>query len=97
MSRNNDREIKYYKFELGNTVVMEKGGLWYQRDQDKHIWILNQDWMVRYYDAQYDVIEIDYDESKEFAYAPRTISGCFSVTQEKLIALTKSKYESEHH
>lgn len=97
MSRNNDREIKYYKFELGNTVVMEKDGLWYQRDQENHKWILNHDWMVRYYDAQYDVIEIDYDERKEFAYAPRTIPGCFSVTQEKLIASAKNKDESENH
>lgn len=69
----------------------------YQRDQENHKWILNHDWMARYYDAQYDVIEIDYDESKEFAYAPRTIPGCVSVTQEKLIASVKNKDESENH
>lgn len=83
MSRNNKREIKYYKFELGNTIVMEKDGLWYQRDQENHEWILNNNWMARYFDAQYDVIEIDYDESEEFDYTPRTLPGFFSVTQEK--------------
>lgn len=95
MRENSDREIRHYKFELGNTIVMEKGGLWYQRDQEKHTWIRNQAWMARYYDAQYDVIEIDYDEDNELAYAPRAIAGCFSLTQENLISLTKSKNESE--
>lgn len=97
MSRNNKREIKYYKFELGNTIVMEKDGLWYQRDQENHEWILNNNWMARYFDAQYDVIEIDYDESEEFDYTPRTLPGFFSVTQEKLIASVKDKDESENN
>ncbi len=67
------RKIKFYRIE--NQIVMEKDGLWYQRDRNRHEWVLNHNWMVRYYDAQYDVVEIDYNEDDECIDAIRNIPG----------------------
>lgn len=47
----NGGKVKYYKFALGNTIVMEKDDLWCQRDQEAHKWILNCSWMARYFDS----------------------------------------------
>ena len=72
-------------FELGNTVVMVENKFWYQRDREKHNWTLNSNWMVRYFDAGYDVIEIDYDEKEEEILARRQINGFWSANQDKLL------------
>lgn len=56
---------KYYLFSLGITVVKYDSFVWYRRDKKKHKWIADRNWMRRFYDVQYDVIEIVYDEENE--------------------------------
>lgn len=80
-----EKEMKYYLFELGYTVVKSDGRHWYERDPDLHIWKEDSDWMRRFIDAQYDVIEIDYDEDHERILARRQIPGCWSSTLDKLL------------
>ena len=65
--------VQYYLFELGNSVVKRNGVCWYIRDDIEHIWKADQSWMRRFYDAQYDVVEIDYDEESE------TIKDCHMI------------------
>lgn len=55
---------KYFLFACG-TVVKESNGLWYRRDKTNHCWINDHEWMRRYFDAEYDVIKIKYDEFSE--------------------------------
>lgn len=55
---------KCYLFEMGNTVVLFENGLWYRRDRNNHKWIVDGSWMARYFDAQYDVYDIKYDEDE---------------------------------
>lgn len=64
-----DNETKYYLFELGQVVVKKENNIWYVRNKINHKWIVDGSWMARYFDAQYDVIEIDYDEEKEIIKA----------------------------
>jgi hypothetical protein len=75
---------KCYLFELGFSVVKEENGFWYQRDRDAHKWTENPEWCRRYYDAQYDVIEIEYDEENEKIVSRRRIQGFWSLDDEKL-------------
>lgn len=58
-------ETHYYLFELGFSVVKQEGIYWYGRDRKNHKWNRNMDWMGRFYDVGYDVVEIDYDEERE--------------------------------
>ena len=80
-----EKEMKYYLFALGYTVVKSEGRHWYERDPDLHIWKEDNDWMRRFIDAQYDVIEIDYDEDHERILARRKIPGCWSSSLNKLL------------
>lgn len=58
--------IKCYLFRSGFSVVKaDENYLWYQRDRVKHEWVFDNSWMAKFLDAQYDVIEIDYDEANE--------------------------------
>ena len=61
-----NREVKYYLFALGNSVVkVENGVLWYRRDRENHKWEQSNSWVARFYDAAYDVVGIEYDEETE--------------------------------
>ena len=71
---------KFLLFQYG-MIVKEEGSCWYRRDRLNHLWIPQQSWLDSYYDAAWDVIEIDYDESRERILARRPIAG-FPVSQE---------------
>ena len=75
---------EYYLFELGFAIVKNAGGIWYQRDRDKHEWVQDQSWMTRFYDVGYDVIQIEYDEANETIVSRERISGCWSADDWKL-------------
>lgn len=77
-------EKKYYLFEMGNTVVLNDDYMWYRRDKVNHNWISDSRWMGRYYDVQYDVIEIDYDEENEKILSRSRINGFWSADDDKL-------------
>lgn len=70
---------------MGNTVVKREGNNWYSRDKTNHIWKLDFEWERRFYDAQYDVIEITYDEENEIIKERKRIDGFFSTTDEELL------------
>ena len=81
---------KCYLFELGFSIVKEEGASWYRRDRSAHKWIADQSWDRRYYDAGYDVIEIDYDEENERIVSRRRIEGFWSSDDDRLF-----KFERE--
>ena len=74
-----DMTTQYYLFELGFSVVKREGYTWYMRDREAHTWTRDPDWERRYYDAQYDVIEIEYDEENERIGSRRRIDGFLSL------------------
>lgn len=78
-------EEKYYLFSLGNTVVKYDNSVWYRRDEKRHKWIADGSWMGRFYDVQYDVIEIEYDEEKEKILSRNRIDGFWSSDDSKLL------------
>ncbi len=81
------QETHIYLFELRETVVKEDAiGIYYERDKENHKWVEDMEWMRRYYDGQYDVIEIDYDEEHERIMNPRAIKGFWSKWQEDILA-----------
>lgn len=60
-----NREVKYYLFALGNSVVkVENGVLWYRRDRENHKWEQSNSWVARFYDAAYDVVGIELSMTK---------------------------------
>ena len=77
--------MKYYLFELGYSVVKQEGVCWYRRDRKNHEWVKDMEWLRRYYDAQYDVIEIDYSEAEECITGRKPIPGFWSIDQDKLL------------
>lgn len=79
-------EPKCYLFELAHSVVKEEDGLWYVRDREGHKWTRDQEWMRRYDDAQYDVIEITYDERNEKIVDRRRIPGFWSISEDELLS-----------
>lgn len=79
-------EPKYYLFELAHSVVKEEGCLWYVRDREGHKWDQDQEWMRRYFDVQYDVIEITYDEKDEKIVDRRRIPGFWFSGEDKLLS-----------
>ncbi len=79
---NHGKNVKFYR--IMHQVIMVEDGLWYQRDKENHEWVFNQNWMTRYYDAQYDVVEIDYNERDECIEAIRPIPGFSSSEQDDL-------------
>lgn len=78
-------EKKYYLFALGNTVVLNDDYMWYYRDKVNHKWISDSSWLIRFDDAQYDVIEIDYDEENEKILNRRRINSFWSSDEDKLL------------
>lgn len=66
-------ETHYYLFELGHSVVKKVGETYYDRDSKNHKWNRDMKWMSRYYDVQYDVVEIDYDEERECIAGVRSV------------------------
>ena len=81
--RTPDDTPTYYLFELGHSIVKKEGSFWYDRDRKNHLWKYDSSWMARYFDAQYEVIEIDYDEETEQITARRQIPG-FGCSEELL-------------
>lgn len=75
----------YYLFSLGNTVVKYARSVWYRRDKKKHKWIADESWERRFYDVQYDVIEIGYDEENEKILSRNRINGFWSSDDGKLL------------
>ena len=75
----------YYLFALGKTVVKVDGPQWMKRDRIRHVWVADFAWERRYYDASYDVIEIDYDEETERISNRREIKGFYFREIEKLL------------
>lgn len=57
--------------------------MWYTRDQKNHTWEYDNSWDRRFEDAQYDVIEIDYDEETETISNRRMIHGYWSEWEEE--------------
>lgn len=86
---------KYYLFALGNAVVLLQDGLWYRRDKEHHQWIKEQEWMRRYYDAQYDVIEIEYNEENEEVTKRNKIEGFWSLNDDALLNPVEQFKEEE--
>lgn len=78
-----EAEVHYYLFELGNTVVKEQNYIWYVRDRVNHYWEKDNSWDRRFFDVQYDVIEIDYDEASETIKNRRMIPGDWSKWAEE--------------
>ena len=68
-------DIHYCLFELGPSVVKSERYIFYDRDQKNHQWIKDGEWMRRFEDGAYDVLEIDYDEEHEQISNPRLIKG----------------------
>lgn len=79
-------EPKLYLFGLAHSVVKEEGDSWYVRDREGHEWVQDQAWMRRYRDAQYDVIEITYDERSEKIVDRRRIPGFWSSSEDELLS-----------
>lgn len=86
MNSQDKTKIQYYLFELGNTVVKMENDLFYERDQKNHEWIQDGEWMRRFYDGGYGVIEIDYDEETEQISNMRAIKGSWSSWQDEMLA-----------
>jgi len=80
-----ENDVNYYLFELGKTVVKCCGGLWYERDPEKHQWELNMEWDRRFFDGAYNVIEIDYDEDQEMISNRRRVPGFWSIDDDRLL------------
>lgn len=76
---------EYYLFSLGNTVVKYDNSVWYRRDKKRHKWIVDGSWMGRFYDVQYDVIKIEYDEENEKILSRNRINGFWSSDDGKLL------------
>lgn len=75
--------------------MLLRDGLWYRRDKEHHRWIKEQEWMRRYYDAQYDVIEIEYDEEKEEVIKRSRIEGFWSQDDGALLNPAEHLKEEE--
>ena len=84
-----DNDTKYYLFDLGDAIVKYDNNLWYVRDKIHHKWIVDGSWMARYFDAQYDVIEIDYDEETETIKKRNAVNGFWFEGQEKMLNTQK--------
>ena len=78
--------VKCYLFRLGFSIVKtDENYLWYKRDREKHVWVFDNEWMARYIDAQYDVIEVGYDEASEQIVYRAEIKGYWSADIDKLL------------
>lgn len=66
----NPKTKYYYLFTDFNAVILYYEHCWYRRDRINHKWIENIDWERRFYDAGYDVMEIEYDEKNERIITP---------------------------
>lgn len=57
--------VRYYLFGVGHTIVkvIGNGETWYMRDRIKHEWIDGYAFSFFFDDPEFDVIEINYDDS----------------------------------
>lgn len=78
--------VSCYLFRLGFSIVKkDENNRWYKRDRENHIWVEDNEWMRRFIDAQYDVIEIEYVETTERIVYRSTIKGYSSVDIDELL------------
>lgn len=78
--------VSGYLFRLGFSIVKKDDhGRWYKRDRENHVWVEDNEWMRRFIDAQYDVIEVEYDEAAERIVYRARIEGYWSVDIHELL------------
>lgn len=78
--------VRCYLFRAGFSIVKtDENYLWYKRDRVKHEWVFDNSWMAKFIDAQYDVIEIDYDEATEQIVGREEIKGFWSADIDELM------------
>lgn len=76
---------EYFLFLQGNTVAKKEGTSWFVRDKENHKWVADQSCDRRFYDAQYDVVKIVYDEGNEQIVCRENIRGFSSIEENQSI------------
>ena len=83
--------VRCYLFKAGFSIVKtDENHVWYKRDRVKHEWVFDNSWMAKFIDAQYDVIEIDYDEAAEQIVGREEIKGFWSAEIDELLNYEKA-------
>ncbi len=74
--------VHYFLFDVNHTIIKVTGDYdnWYKRDRINHKWIEAAGWEFFFYDPAFDVIEINYDETREKITGRRNVPGFYSAT-----------------